>query len=95
MWAPFCDDYTINLPKKKLPRLENWYITEDSHGQIIWGNVYGDSRYNSETTEFQDSHLIRTSYIVELNESEGWCQTTNTLYKLGKRRILDVNDYKI
>ena len=40
-----------------MSRLENWWIQDVHDGQVAYGNIYDDERYNPTTTEYQDGHL--------------------------------------
>lgn len=53
--------------------LRNWVRT--SHG--LSGRIYNDTR-----EIFPDGTFIYTSYILEMNEEEGWVRTRNSFYKL-------------
>jgi hypothetical protein len=59
-----------------LPILENW--------QLINNHLYGEI-HNDEKGRFPDGTPIRTSTLQEINEAEGYAQTLNTRYTLGKK----------
>jgi len=67
-----------------MSRLENWWIQDVHDGQVAYGNIYDDERYNPTTTEYQDGHRIITSLIQEIAEDFSYVQTMNTKYLLGR-----------
>lgn len=60
-----------------IPRLEEWFFTEDL--QQIKGRIYDD-----EKMRFNDGYVVTTSRIVEIDPKRKWVQTLNTKYRLGK-----------
>lgn len=59
-----------------MPRIENWFY----YGDGIGGQITGHQRQDQFTSDCQ-----WTSKVIAMNEEEGWCQTENTRYELGKR----------
>ncbi len=73
--GPICKGCPINL---SAPKLENWRML----GGMLIGEVYEDIR-------FADGSPVRTSIVKELNESEGYAITKNTIYTLGKKQVIE------
>lgn len=68
-----------------MPRLEQWRICSYDNSRLT-GIIHDD-----EVLRFDDGTKITTSSIVELNEKEGYCQTKNTRYVLGKKEDNDAD----
>lgn len=90
------DSYLGDKPwvKKELQHKENkhqggtisdWYLSRSYEYQVVHGQISNDDR-------FRDGP-IHTSYVVDISydeeAQEGWLETRNTVYKLGKR--LNIN----
>ena len=56
--------------------LKNWYWA----GNVIVGNIYNDSK-----GRFYEGQQVRTSRVLEIDESTGWVKTLNSVYKLGEQ----------
>ena len=72
-----------------MSRIENWIKSKldpkpDELDFCLMGEVWDDERYDSESGNFANGHMIRTTRVIEINEEEGWARTRNTLYTLGK-----------
>ena len=61
-----------------MPRLEKWRLIANH----LYGDIYDDSR-------FPDGSPVRTSTVLTIDEEKGEAQTRNTLYKLGKKQVVD------
>lgn len=61
-----------------MPKIDNWIRAGD--------RLIGEVSDHDRQEEFTGSTQI-TSRIIEINEEEKWCQTENTLYKLGNKDV--------
>ena len=60
--------------------LMNWNIWARGNDYILVGEIYNDGK-----RRFRDGTSIRTSPIREINFTEGYADTMNTRYVLGRR----------
>lgn len=61
--------------KKPTARLENWSVVYDG----LRGEIYDDSQ-----KRWPNGEVIRTSALVHLDTRKKYCETRNTIYRLGK-----------
>ena len=52
-----------------MPRLENWFIETCDNKEVLYGNIYED-----EKGRFPEGAFVHTSYIIDINFEENYCQ---------------------
>lgn len=67
-------------------RLESWLVS----GVQVKGYLRDDPM-----NRWKDDSFITTSYVVELNEEEGYLETRNTRYDLGEKFIFPSDEEEI
>lgn len=66
---------------KQYAEIDNW--VHDQINNVLWGNVSGHPR-QAKLIVMNPTAYCHTSRILELNASEGYCETKNTIYRLLK-----------
>jgi hypothetical protein len=66
----------------KIPHLENWFLRDVGAGMIAFGDIYNDPR-------FPDGSFVRTSLIKKIDGKDETLETQNTVYTLGKEKMLN------
>lgn len=64
---------------KPLAQIEDWYITTVRGERVLVGAIQGHPNQQS----FRQLYQITTPIVAE-NEADGWIETRNTRYMLGK-----------
>lgn len=77
------EGFGINSSRKPEAFIDNWWYD----GQRLWGKV---SKHPTQHEFKQDCQA--TSYVIELDLEQGFAETENTFYRLGKPNYLIQNE---
>jgi hypothetical protein len=67
---------------KQTARIDHWVVIEMATESRLHGLVSGHPRQHA-----FPSGMVYTSPIVKLDEAAGVCETNNTIYTLGAKRL--------